>query len=77
MSSGWETPFVAVPGEHYSYLQSNLRAFLADHPRHHPRWRLGTKPPADAETYGKGIYQESIAVLAWQLGKNCRNCPTD
>ena len=58
--------WIAVEGEHYHLLQSSLRE------RFHPRPILvstvanGARPAylPTREAYGKGIYQESIAVLA-------------
>src|SRR4030095_3368357 len=58
--------WTAVPGEHYSYLQTNLRA-------HFPGRIIvvitlaggwGPSYVPTRETYGQGIYQEWIAVLA-------------
>jgi hypothetical protein len=58
--------FVAVPGEHYSYLQSNLRARFPGRIILVITLAGGWGPSylPTRETYGKGIYQESIAVLA-------------
>jgi hypothetical protein len=55
-----------VPGEHYQVLQTTLRARFPQHPvliaTISNGWQPGYIPPA--ETYGKGIYQEQIAVVA-------------
>jgi len=58
--------FVAVPGEHYSYLQTNLRARFPGRIILVITLAGGWGPSylPTRETYGKGIYQESIAVLA-------------
>lgn len=58
--------WILVAGEHYSTLQTTLRkrfanlavvvATITD------GWQPGYVPPSD--TYGKGIYQESIALVA-------------
>lgn len=58
--------WVAVPGEHYSYLQTNLRARFPDRIIVVITLAGGWGPSyvPTRETYGKGIYQESIAVLA-------------
>src|SRR6185436_4213414 len=57
---------VAVPGEHYSYLQTNLRARFPGRIILVITLAGGWGPSylPTRETYGKGIYQESIAVLA-------------
>jgi hypothetical protein len=58
--------WLAVESEHYSLLQRCLRERFADTPIIVITIANGSRatylPPADA--YGKGIYQESIAVLA-------------
>ena len=58
--------WVLLAGEHYQYLQRTLRAHLADHPvivsTVTGGWRPGYLPVSAA--YGKGIYQETIAVVA-------------
>jgi hypothetical protein len=54
-----------VPGEHYQSLQTTLRASFPDQPlivATLTGWQPGYIPPA--ETYGRGIYQEQIAVVA-------------
>jgi hypothetical protein len=55
-----------VPGEHYQSLQTSLRASFPDQPivvvTLTGGWLPGYVPTAD--TYGKGIYQESIALVA-------------
>jgi hypothetical protein len=57
---------VAVPGEHYSYLQTNLRTRFPGRIILIITLTGGWGPSylPTRETYGKGIYQESIAVLA-------------
>ncbi len=58
--------WVAVEGEHYQYLQLELRRRFAPRPILVATIANGSRciylPTAD--TYGKGIYQESIALLA-------------
>ena len=58
--------WVALQGEHYSLLQRALRQRFADHPliicTVTNGWLPGYVPSAD--TYGKGIYQESVAIVA-------------
>lgn len=58
--------WVFVEGEHYQYLQRELRGRFPNHPIVVCTIVDGSRciylPTAD--TYGKGIYQESIAVLA-------------
>ena len=58
--------WVMLQGEHYNYLQRALRERFADCPivvaTVTDGWRPGYLPTAD--TYGKGIYQESIAIVA-------------
>jgi len=58
--------WLAVEGEHYTFLQSKLRATFPGVPILLATLANGSRcsylPTADA--YGKGIYQESIAVLA-------------
>ena len=58
--------FVAVPGEHYSYLQTHLRARFPGRILLVITLAGGWGPSylPTRETYGKGLYQESIAVLA-------------
>jgi hypothetical protein len=55
-----------VPGEHYQSLQTALRSRFPQCPLFVATiangWQPGYIPPAD--TYGKGIYQEQIAVVA-------------
>jgi hypothetical protein len=55
-----------VAGEHYQSLQTTLRARFPQHPivvaTIAGGWQPGYIPPA--ETYGRGIYQEQIAVVA-------------
>lgn len=58
--------WVFVPGEHYQVLQTTLRARFPDCPlivaTISNGWQPGYIPTA--ETYGRGIYQEEIAVVA-------------
>jgi hypothetical protein len=58
--------WVFVAGEHYSLLQTRLRARFPGVPilvaTVTDGWQPGYLPTA--ETYGKGIYQESIAMVA-------------
>jgi len=58
--------WVMVEGEHYQLLQNTLRGRFAEHPvivaTLTGGWRPGYIPTAD--TFGRGIYQESIAVVA-------------
>ncbi len=58
--------WVFVAGEYYQQLQRNLRERFPNHPvlvaTITNGWLPGYVPAA--ETYGKGIYQESIAVVA-------------
>jgi hypothetical protein len=58
--------FVAVPGEHYSYLQTHLRARFPGRILFVITLTGGWGPSylPTRETYGKGLYQESIAILA-------------
>lgn len=58
--------FVAVPGEHYSYLQTHLRARFPGRILFVVTLTGGWGPSylPTRETYGKGLYQESIAILA-------------
>jgi hypothetical protein len=55
-----------VPGEHYQILQTSLRQRFPQQPiiiaTLTGGWQPGYIPPA--ETYGRGIYQEQIAVVA-------------
>lgn len=57
--------WVLVAGEHYSYLQTTLRARFPERPivvcTITDGWQPGYLPTAD--TYGKGIYQEQIAMV--------------
>src|SRR5262249_28374176 len=61
-----EALWLAVEGEHYQHLQRSLRERFPGVPIVVITLANGSRPaylsPADA--YGKGIYQESIAVLA-------------
>lgn len=61
-----EALWVFVQGEHYSRLQQALRKQFPAHPiilaTVTNGWRPGYVPTA--ETYGRGIYQESIAQVA-------------
>ena len=56
---------VAVPGEHYSLLQTRLRARFAGHPVIVATLAHGWGPSylPTAAAYGKGIYQETIAIV--------------
>ncbi len=58
--------WVLLAGEHYHWLQTALRERFREHPvivsTVTNGWRPGYLPTA--ETYGRGIYQESIAVVA-------------
>jgi hypothetical protein len=58
--------WVFLAGEHYQQLQQQLRASFADSPvivsTVTNGWLPGYLPTA--ETYGRGIYQESIAIVA-------------
>jgi hypothetical protein len=58
--------WIMLAGEHYSLLQQALRERFANHPliiaTVTDGWLPGYVPTAD--TYGKGIYQESIAIAA-------------
>lgn len=58
--------WVAVEGEHYQSLQSSLRARFSDVPVVVITLANGSRPTylPTADTYGMGIYQETIAVLA-------------
>jgi hypothetical protein len=58
--------WLAVEGEHYQQLQQTLRQRFAGVPIVVVTLANGSRPVylAPADTYGKGIYQESIAVLA-------------
>jgi hypothetical protein len=55
-----------LPGEHYQSLQVELRRRFPERPivvaTIADGWQPGYVPPAD--TYGRGIYQEQIAVVA-------------
>ncbi len=55
-----------VPGEHYQSLQVTLRQRFPQHPvvvtTLTNDWQPGYLPPAS--TYGYGIYQETIAIVA-------------
>ena len=63
--------WLAVEGEHYQILQRRLRECLAGTPVMVATVVNGSRTTylTPRETYGKGIYQESIAVLA-QLSLN-------
>jgi len=58
--------WILVPGEHYQLLQTSLRKRFAPRPlvvaTLTDGWQPGYFPPA--ATYGRGIYQEQIAVVA-------------
>lgn len=58
--------WVSLQGEHYNLLQRALRERFADRPivvcTVADGWLPGYVPTAD--TYGKGIYQESVAIVA-------------
>jgi hypothetical protein len=58
--------WVFLAGEYYNILQRTLRAKFPRHPilitTITDGWRPGYVPTAD--TYGRGIYQESVAVVA-------------
>ncbi len=58
--------WITLEGEHYHLLQRALRERFPNHPiiiaTLTNGWRPGYLPTA--ETYGKGIYQESIAIVA-------------
>jgi hypothetical protein len=58
--------WVFVPGEHYQILQTSLRHKFPDRPvivaTLTAGWQPGYIPAAD--TYGRGIYQSDIAVVA-------------
>ena len=58
--------WLAVEGEHYQVLQSGLRERFPDTPILVMTLANGSRPAylPPAEAYGKGLYQESIAVLA-------------
>jgi hypothetical protein len=58
--------WLAVEGEHYQLLQRALRERFAGTPIMVMTLANGSRPIylPTADTYGKGIYQESIAVLA-------------
>src|SRR5262249_1955318 len=65
----WQTGdalWLAVEGEHYQLLQQSLRGRFPGVPLGVATLANGSRPPylPTADTYGKGIYQESIAVLA-------------
>jgi hypothetical protein len=61
-----EALWVFVPGEHYQILQTALRERFPDRPilvtTLTAGWQPGYIPAAD--TYGRGIYQSDIAVVA-------------
>jgi hypothetical protein len=61
-----ESLWVFVPGEHYQILQTALRQRFPDRPivvtTLTGGWQPGYIPAAD--TYGRGIYQSDIAVVA-------------
>jgi hypothetical protein len=58
--------WVLIPGEHYQFLQTTLRERFGGHPfivsTVTGGWSPGYVPTA--ETYGRRIYQESIALVA-------------
>ena len=58
--------WLSVPGEHYSLLQTELRRRFPGHPLIIATIANGWGPSylPTRETYGKGIYQESIAIVA-------------
>jgi hypothetical protein len=58
--------WLAVEGEHYQHLQRSLRQRFPGVPIVVATLANGSRPAylPTADTYGKGIYQESIAVLA-------------
>jgi hypothetical protein len=58
--------WLAVEGEHYNLLQRSLRVRFPNVPIVVATLANGSRPTylPTAETYGKGIYQESIALLA-------------
>jgi hypothetical protein len=58
--------FLAVPGEHYSLLQTALRAVAPSRVLLIATIAQGWGPSylPTRETYGRGIYQESIAIVA-------------
>ena len=58
--------WLAVEGEHYQLLQRALRDRFAGVPIVVMTLANGSRPAylPTTDTYGKGIYQESIAVLA-------------
>lgn len=61
-----DAAWVFVPGEHYQTLQTAIRSRFPNRPivvaTLTNGWQPGYIPPRD--TYGKGIYQEQIAVVA-------------
>jgi hypothetical protein len=61
-----DASWLFVPGEHYQTLQTTLRAAFPNLPLLVATltggWQPGYIPPAS--TYGRGIYQEQIAVVA-------------
>jgi hypothetical protein len=61
-----EAVWVFVPGEHYQVLQTSLRQRFPETPvivaTLTAGWQPGYIPTAD--TYGRGIYQSDIAVVA-------------
>ena len=58
--------FLAVPGEHYSLLQTALRAVAPQRALLIATIAQGWGPSylPTSETYGRGIYQETIAIVA-------------
>jgi hypothetical protein len=58
--------WVAVEGEHYQYLQRTLRERFPQHPIFVITIANGSRLAylVTRDAYGKGIYQESIAVMA-------------
>jgi hypothetical protein len=61
-----------IAGEHYQVLQTSIRQRLPRTPvivaTITNGWQPGYIPPADV--YGRGIYQESIAVVAAESAEN-------
>jgi hypothetical protein len=58
--------WLAIEGEHYQALQRNLRQRFAGVPIVIATLTNGSRPTylPTRDVYGKGIYQESVAVLA-------------
>jgi hypothetical protein len=61
-----DAAWLAVEGEHYQFFQQALRARFPGTPLVVMTLANGSRPAylPVASAYGKGIYQESIAVLA-------------